>query len=80
MSQSPLFHVLHFRKYDKNMVVKLVEQSYPGFQQTTDRQQILYEWQIKAKYDLLQWKENNLLQTVKDVAWLQLQICTSPSF
>lgn len=52
-----MFHVLHFRKYDKNMAVKLVEQSYPGFQQTTDRQQILYKWQIKAKYDLLQWKE-----------------------
>ena len=36
-------------------------------------QQIIDEWQ-KAKYDVVQWKENDLPKTfARELAWLQLQ-------
>ena len=63
MSQFPLFYVLLFSEYGKNMVVTLAKHYYPDPGDTINRQQLLDEWQ-KAKYDLLQWKENDLPQTI----------------
>ena len=45
------------------MITKLADHYNPGPQHTNDHQQIFAEWQ-KAKYDLLQWKENDLSQTI----------------
>ena len=52
MSQFPLFYVLLFSEYGKNMVVTLAKH-YPDPGDTINRQQLLDEWQ-KAKYDLPQ--------------------------
>ena len=64
MSQFPLFYVFLFSAYGKNMVVTLAKH-YPDPGDTINRQQLLDEWQ-KAKYDLLQWKENDLPQTIPE--------------
>ena len=72
MSQFPLFYVFLFSEYGKNMVVTLAKH-YPDPGDTINRQQLLDEWQ-KAKYDLLQWKENDLPKTFAiELGWLQLQ-------
>jgi len=47
------------------MIKKLADHYYPGPQHVGDRQQIVVEWQ-KAKYDLLQWKEDDLPQAIRD--------------
>lgn len=47
------------------MIAKLADHYYPGPQHNNDRQQLLAEWH-KAKYDLLQWKENDLPQTIRE--------------
>ena len=65
MSQFPLFYVLLFSEYGKNMVVTLAKHYYPDPGDTINRQQLLDEWQ-KAKYDLLQWKEKDLPQTIRE--------------
>lgn len=52
-------------EYGTNMIKKLADHYYPGPQHADDRQQIVVEWQ-KAKYDLLQWKENDLPQAIRD--------------
>ena len=70
-----LFYVLFFSDYGKNIIKKLAEHYYPGPQHTTDCQQILAEWQ-KAKYDLLQWKENDLPQTISERTGYRLQLQT----
>lgn len=54
-------------EYGKNMIAKLADHYYPGSQHTDDCRQILAEWQ-KGKYDLLQWKENELPQTIHEGA------------
>ncbi|KAL9977753.1 hypothetical protein ACROYT_G015193 [Oculina patagonica] len=54
-----------FSEYGTNMIKKLADHYYPGPQHADDRQQIVVEWQ-KAKYDLLQWKENDLPQAIRD--------------
>lgn len=64
MSQFPLFYVFLFSEYGKNMVVTLAKH-YPDPGDTINRQQLLDEWQ-KAKYDLLQWKEKDLPQTIPE--------------
>ena len=45
------------------MIKKLADHYFPGPQHAEDHQQLLVEWQ-KAKYDLLQWKENDLPQAI----------------
>lgn len=45
------------------MIKKLEDHYLPGPQHAEDHQQLLMEWQ-KAKYDLLQWKENDLPQAI----------------
>lgn len=45
------------------MIKKLADHYFPGPQHAEDPQQLLVEWQ-KVKYDLLQWKENDLLQAI----------------
>jgi len=47
------------------MIKKLAHHYYPGPQHAGGRQQIVVEWQ-KAKYDLLQWKEDDLPQAIRD--------------
>ena len=47
------------------MIKKLADHYYPGPQNADNRQQIVVEWQ-KAKYDLLQWKEDDLPQAIRD--------------
>lgn len=57
--------VFFLSEYGTNMIKKLADHYYPGPQHADDRQQIVVEWQ-KAKYDLLQWKENDLPQAIRD--------------
>lgn len=45
------------------MIKKLEDHYLPEPQHAEDHQQLLVEWQ-KAKYDLLQWKENDLPQAI----------------
>ena len=47
------------------MIRKLADHYYPGPQHTEDYQQLVVECQ-KAKYDLLQWKENDLPQAIRE--------------
>ena len=46
------------------MIKKLADHYFPGPQHAEDHQKLLVEWQ-KAKYDLLQWKENDLPQAIR---------------
>ena len=46
------------------MIKKLADHYFPGPQHAEDHQQLIVEWQ-KAKYDLLQWKENDLPQAIR---------------
>ena len=46
------------------MIKKLADHYFPGPQHAEDHQQLLVEW-LKAKYDLLQWKENDLPQAIR---------------
>ena len=46
------------------MIKKLADHYFPGPQHAEGHQQLLVEWQ-KAKYDLLQWKENDLPQAIR---------------
>ena len=65
---SLLLYTYHlFIEYGNNMITKLADHYYPGPQHQNDCQQILAEWQ-KAKYDLLQWKKNDLPQIIREGA------------
>lgn len=53
-----------FSEYGSSMIKKLADHYFPGPQHAEDHQQLIVEWQ-KAKYDLLQWKENDLPQAIR---------------
>ena len=48
MSQFPLFYVLLFSEYGKNMVVTLAKHYYPDPGDTINRQQLVDEWYVSA--------------------------------
>ena len=80
MSQFPLFYVLLFNEYGKNMVVTLAKHYYPDPGDTINRQQLLDEWQ-KAKYDLLQWRRMICPKpSVRELAQLQVRIGACQNF
>lgn len=59
-----IYLFLFFSEYGTTMIPKLADHYYPGPEHADDRQQFLVEWQ-KAKYDLLQWKEDDLPQAIR---------------